>query len=69
MGVVDVVSGAVAKDGIDEMGLDLWRQRAERTEASCIGSRGLVDEVPGDHIGARVGLIALGCKEGVDQQR
>ena len=38
MGVVDVVAGAVAKDGIDEMGLDLRGNRAERTEASCIGS-------------------------------
>ena len=69
MGVVDVVAGAVAEDGIDEMGLDLRRQRAERTEASCIGSRGLVNEVPGDHIGAGVGLVALGRKKGVDQQR
>ena len=67
MGVVDVVAGAVAKDGIDEMGLDL-RGNAERTEASCIGSRGLVDEVPGDHIGAGVGFIALGREERVDEQ-
>ena len=67
MGVVDVVAGAVAKDGIDEMGLDL-RGNAEGTEASCIGSRGLVDEVPGDHIGAGVGLVALGREERVDEQ-
>ena len=69
MGVVDVVAGAVAKDSIDEMGLHLRRQRAERTEASCIGARGLINEVPADHIGARIGLVALGGKECVDQQR
>ena len=51
MGVVDVVAGAVAKDGIDEMGLDLrgnapsgLKPRASAPGVSSMKSQAITSE-------------------------
>ena len=59
VGVVDVVPGAVAKHCIDEVGFDLRRHCAHGAEPTSVHVGVLVDEVPRNDIGARIGAVTL----------
>jgi len=48
MGVVDVVARPVGQNGVDQVGLDLGRQRALGREAAGVDVGVLVLEVPPD---------------------
>ena len=68
MRVVDVVAGTVGEHGVDEVRLDLGRQRVERRVATRVVGRRLVLEVP-THLGLGSARARELVEVRVDEQR